>query len=387
MQRLELVATTSFGLEAVVARELAQLGYAEQRVEDGRVTFIGDEAAICRANLWLRSAERVLLKMGTFEATDFGILFDRTKELPWSDWLPADASFPVRGKSVRSGLHSVPDCQALVKKAVVENLKHAYRQEWFAETGALYAIEVSILRDQAMLTIDTTGPGLHKRGYRTLSGEAPLKETLAAALVQLSFWNNERPLIDPFCGSGTIPIEAAMIGRNIAPGLARTFSAEGWPRIDGELWEQARIEARDFATGKLQETLIGSDRDEKVLSLARYHAERAGVADNVQFEAKDFANLSTRRKYGCVICNPPYGERSGDIEQAEAIYRDMPRVFKPLDTWSVYVLTSHPEFERLVGQRADRRRKLYNGRIECAYYQYLGPRPPWQRGRNAKEEE
>ncbi|MEX2287263.1 MAG: class I SAM-dependent RNA methyltransferase, partial [Planctomycetaceae bacterium] len=209
MHRLELIATTSFGLEAVVARELAQLGYTEQHVEDGRVTFVGDEAAVCRANLWLRSAERVLLKMGTFEAGDFGTLFDRTKELPWSDWLPDDASFPVRGKSVRSGLHSVPDCQAIVKKAVVEKLKQAYHREWFAENGALYAIEVSILKDQATLTIDTTGPGLHKRGYRTLSGPAPLKETLAAALVQLSFWNSERPLIDPFCGTGTIPIEAA----------------------------------------------------------------------------------------------------------------------------------------------------------------------------------
>ncbi|MEX2287815.1 MAG: methyltransferase domain-containing protein, partial [Planctomycetaceae bacterium] len=196
-----------------------------------------------------------------------------------------------------------------------------------------------------------------------------------------------RPLIDPFCGTGTIPIEAAMIGRNIAPGLSRTFSAEVWPRIDATLWDEARVEARDLATGNLQETLIGTDRDENVLSLARYHAERAGVADNTHFEAKAFNDLSTRRKYGCVICNPPYGERSGDVHEAEAIYREMARVFKPLDTWSIYVLTSHPEFERLMGRRADRRRKLYNGRIECAYYQYLGPRPPWQRGRHAKPED
>ena len=387
MQPLELIATTSFGLEAVVARELTQLGYTEQRVEDGRVTFRGDAAAVCRANLWLRSAERVLLKMGDSEARDFGALFDQTRALPWSDWLPADASFPVRGKSVRSGLHSVPDCQSIVKKAVVESLKDAYHSDWFAESGALYGIEVSILKDRATLTIDTTGPGLHKRGYRTLSGIAPLKETLAAALVQLSYWNSERPLIDPFCGTGTIPIEAAMIGRNMAPGLNREFAAEAWPRIEPKLWEEARREARDVAIASLQETLVGTDLDENAVSLARYHAERAGVAENIQFEAKAFANLSTRRKYGCLICNPPYGERSGDLEEAEAIYRETARVFKRLDTWSKYVLTSHPEFERLVGRPADRRRKLYNGRIECAYYQYQGPKPPWQRGRRENPDE
>jgi putative N6-adenine-specific DNA methylase len=378
MSQLELIATTAFGLEAVVARELEQLGYNEQQVEDGKVTFVGDEAAVCRANLWLRSAERVLFKMAQFEATDFGMLFDETRKLAWSDWLPRDAAFPVQGKSVRSQLRSVPDCQSIVKKAIVEQMRSAYRTEWFEESGATYEIVVSILKDRATLTIDTSGAGLHKRGYRILSGVSPLKETLAAGLVQLSFWNRERPLIDPFCGTGTIPIEAALIGRNMAPGLNREFAAEGWPQIPASAWEHARTEARDLILEELPHKLLGSDIDEEAVKMARFHAERAGVGESVQFEVKRFADLSTHRKYGCVICNPPYGERSGELAEAEAIYREMDRVFKRLDTWSLYVLTSHKDFERLLGRRADKRRKLYNARIECALYQFFGPRPPWQ---------
>lgn len=377
---IELIATSAFGLEAVVARELKQLGYDEQTVEDGRVTFIADEAAICRTNLWLRSADRVLLKLGSFEALDFGELFDQTKALPWSDWLTADAEFPVRGKSVRSQLHSVPDCQSIVKKAIVEHLKAVHGQEWFEETGPRYAAEVSILKDRVTLSIDTSGPGLHKRGYRTLSGKSPLKETLAAALIQLSYWNRERPLLDPFCGTGTIPIEAALIGGNMAPGLKREFAAQRWPRICPAMWADARTEARDLATDDLPVPLIGSDIDQRVLSLARYHATQAGVADHIQLKQRAFTDVTNRRKFGCLICNPPYGERSGDLESAEALYREMPRVFGKLESWSAYVLTSHPEFESLFDRRADRRRKLYNGRIECTYYQYLGPPPPWQRG-------
>src|SRR4029078_1687109 len=230
MDRLEPVATTAFGLEAVVARELQQLGYAEQQVEDGRGTFVGDALAVCRANLCLRSAERVLIKMASLTATAFGMLFDETRKVPWSDWLPVDAAFPVQGRSVRSQLHSVPDCQSIVKKAVVEQMRSTYRCDWFAESGATYEIEVSLLKDRATLTLDTSGAGLHKRGYRTLSGQSPLKETLAAGLIQLSYWNRERPLLDPFCGTGTIPIEAALIGRNMAPGLNRQFAADSWPR-------------------------------------------------------------------------------------------------------------------------------------------------------------
>jgi putative N6-adenine-specific DNA methylase len=376
MSELELIATAGFGLEAVVARELKALGYADQQVEDGRVTFIGDEQAICRTNLRLRSAERVLLKIGSFEARDFGELFDRTIELPWAEWTDVDAAFPVRGKSVRSQLHSVPDCQRIVKKAVVESLKRIDGREWFEENGPAYGIEVSMLKDQATLTIDTSGSGLHKRGYRTLSGAAPLKETLAAALVQLSFWNPERTLVDPFCGTGTIPIEAALIARNIAPGLNRVFAAEEWPRVPPQLWDEARSEARDEERERPDIPIIATDLDEEVLSLARYHARRAGVEADIHFQQKPIAEFTTQRKYGCIICNPPYGERSGSLEQAEETYREMTRSFKDLDTWSLYVLTSHPEFERLFGRRAERRRKLYNGRIACTYFQYAGPRPP-----------
>ena len=256
MASIELIATASFGLEAVVARELKQLGYEDQTTDDGRVTFVADEAAVCRANLWLRSADRVRLKLGEFEARDFGTLFDRTNALPWSDWLPENAEFPVQGKSVRSQLSSVPNCQSIVKKAIVEKLKQQYKCDWFDENGPTCAVEVSLLKDRATLTIDTSGPGLHKRGYRTLSGAAPLKETLAAGLVQLSYWNRERPLIDPFCGTGTIPIEAALIGRNIAPGLHREFAAEQWPRIPEHLWTEARSEAQDSVTDELASPIL-----------------------------------------------------------------------------------------------------------------------------------
>lgn len=383
MPALELIATATFGLEAVVARELKQLGYEQQTVADGRIAFPGDKTAVCRTNVWLRSADRVLLKLGEFEARDFGELFDRTIELPWSDWLPANAAFPVRGKSVRSQLHSVPDCQAIVKKAVVENLKRAHRREWFEETGPLFGIEVSLVCDRVTLSIDTSGPGLHKRGYRKLTGPSPLKETLAAGLIQLSYWNRERPLLDPFCGTGTIPIEAALIGRNIAPGLEREFAAEKWPGIPRPLWDNARTEARDSIAPALRHPLVGTDRDEKVLGLARHHARNAGVEQDVRFEQRSFSELETDDEYGCLICNPPYGERSGELPELEELYREMGRTFSRLPTWSIYVLTSHARFESLARRRADRRRKLYNGGIECTYYQFLGPKPP--KAQNAGE--
>lgn len=372
---LELIATASFGLEAVVSRELKQLGYSEQTIADGRIAFVGGEAAIVRTNLWLRSADRVLLKMGEFEARDFGALFDRTTALPWSDWLPSNAAFPVRGKSVRSQLHSVPDCQAIVKKAIVESLRRTYHRQWFDENGPLFAIEVSLVRDRATLTIDTSGAGLHKRGYRTLSGPSPLKETLAAALVQLSYWNRDRPLLDPFCGTGTIPIEAALVGRNIAPGVRRNFAAEAWPRLSPRLWDEARAEARDAVTGTLPIPLVGTDRDGKVLNLAARHARQAGVEQDVRFEQRAFDELATKDEYGCLICNPPYGERSGERREVEELYRAMGGLFQALPTWSIYVLTSHTGFEALVRRRADRRRKLYNGGIECTFYQFFGPKP------------
>ncbi len=373
--KFDLIATSTFGLEAVVARELKSLGYEAKIIQPGRVLFAGDESDICRTNLWLRTADRILLRLGTFEAGDFGQLFDRTRALPWEDWLPVEAEFPVSGRSVKSQLSSVPACQKIVKKAVVERLKAAYKVEWFVETGPKFSIEVALLDNQAMLTIDTSGPGLHKRGYRPLTSKAPLKETLAAAMVLLSVWRPERPLIDPFCGSGTIPIEAALIGRNMAPGLGRTYSAEAWPKVPAALWEAARQQAREAARPDLPVRIIGTDVDEGVLGLARFHAEKAGVAADIHFQQHGFAELSSKRSYGCVICNPPYGERLGQSAEALALHRAMPDVFRRLKTWSFFILTALPDFEAVVGQSATRRRKLYNGRIECTYYQFLGPKP------------
>jgi len=373
--QLELIATSAVGLEAVVAREIKALGYETAITQTGRIVFNADEAGIARANLWLRSADRVLLRLGTFEATDFGQLFDRTYALPWEQWLGRDAAFPVNGRSVKSQLSSVPACQKIVKKAIAEKLKNAYQLDWCEETGPLYTLEVALLDDQATLTIDTSGAGLHKRGYRKLTGEAQLKETMAAALVQLSFWRPERQLVDPFCGSGTIPIEAALIGRNLAPGLNRQFAAEAWPRLPAALWDEARREARELARPDLPLRIIGTDIDAAALSLARYHAEQAGVAGDIHFQQRDFRDLTSHKPYGCVICNPPYGERMGESSEVEALYRSMPDVLRRLPTWSHYILTAWSDFETLVGQPADRRRKLYNARIECTYYQFHGPKP------------
>lgn len=378
-RRIELIATSAFGLEAVVSRELRELGYHDQKVEDGRVTFVGDELAICRCNLWLRAADRVLVKVGGFRATDFGEFFPQIENLPWHEWLEVDAKFPVAGKSVRSQLHHEPTIQSVTKKAIVESLKRHYQRHWFQESGTEYQIEVSILKDEVLLCIDTSGIGLHKRGYRASSGGAPLRETMAAALVLLSYWNRERPFLDPFCGSGTIPIEAALIGRNRAPGLSRNFLCENWPQISRQCWKEAREEARDKMLGKPQLSLIASDIDPKVLRTAQANAISAGVGSDIEFKTMDVLELKTSLEYGAIITNPPYGERLGDEESAAAIYDDMADAFEPLNHWSIYVLTSHPGFERHFRRRATRRRKLYNGRLECQYYQFLGPRPPWEK--------
>ncbi|MEE8451158.1 MAG: bifunctional 23S rRNA (guanine(2069)-N(7))-methyltransferase RlmK/23S rRNA (guanine(2445)-N(2))-methyltransferase RlmL [Thermoguttaceae bacterium] len=372
---IDLIATSTFGLEAVVARELDALGYQSKTIQPGRMLFDGTEEAICQANIWLRAADRVLVRLGQFEATDFGQLFDGTHALPWEEWIPADAEFPVNGRSIKSQLSSVPACQKIVKKAIVERLKKAHGVELLEETGPRVSIEVALLKDLVTLTIDTSGVGLHKRGYRTLAGRAPLKETLAAAMVMLSFWRPEKQLVDPFCGTGTIPIEAAMIGRNMAPGLHRQFAAECWPRIPAELWQASREQAQRAARPSLPVRIIGTDVDEEALSLARFHAREAGVADDVHFQQLDFADLTSKKDFGCVIGNPPYGQRMGEQEEVKDLYRAMPEVLRRLKTWSHYILTSHPHFEELVGQRANRRRKLYNGRIECTYFQFHGPKP------------
>jgi 23S rRNA (guanine2445-N2)-methyltransferase / 23S rRNA (guanine2069-N7)-methyltransferase len=376
MPEMDLIAATAFGLESVVARELESLGYAPTILSTGRVLFRGDFRAIARANLWLRAADRVLIRVGTFPATDFGQLFDGVKALPWEEWIAKDAAFPVDGRSVKSQLSSVPTCQKMTKKAIVDRLMGAHSVTTLPEEGHTVSVEVSLLNDIATLTIDTSGDGLHKRGYRQLIGDAQLKETLAAGLVLLSVWNPDRPLIDPFCGSGTIPIEAALIGRNIAPGLYRTFDAVEWGIIPDEVWDSADEEAKDLATGKLAYPIHGFDVSEDQLSLARHHAKRAGVADVVQFQCRDFRDLSSKLEYGCLIANPPYGTRVGRGRDIENLYRLFPEVLRRLPTWSHHIITSWDDFERLVGQEATRRRKLFNAQIECTYYQFLGPRPP-----------
>jgi len=376
MKSHELIAATAFGLEAIVKRELAALDLEGRALSPGRVHFSGTVDAICRANLWLRTADRVLIQVGRFPAADFDALFDTTRSLAWHEWLPRDAAFPVAGRSIKSQLTSVPACQRAVKKAIVEALQAAHGTTTLPETGPTYKMEVALLNDEATLTLDTTGPSLHKRGYREPGAPAPLKETLAAALVQLSFWDRERPLIDPFCGSGTIPIEAAFIGLNRAPGLGRTFAAEDWPAIEAERWEAARESARDAVLEGLPERLLGTDVDERSLRHARASAESAGVARWVHFQQRSFDALSSKRKFGCVIANPPYGRRLGEHGDWEELYRSLPEILRKLPTWSHFILTAYPNFERLVGRDADRRRKLYNGRIECTYYQFHGPRPP-----------
>ncbi|RKD33935.1 THUMP domain-containing class I SAM-dependent RNA methyltransferase [Thermohalobacter berrensis] len=376
MSEIELIATSTFGLEAVVKREVQALGYNHIKVENGKVTFKADESAIPKANLWLRSADRVLLKMGEFKALSFEELFEKTKALPWDEWITEDGEFTVTGKSIKSKLYSVPDCQSIVKKAVVEKLKTKYNREWFEETGPKFTIQVSLLKDIATLTIDTSGVGLHKRGYRVDQVEAPLKETLASAMVQLSYWNKDRLLLDPFCGSGTIAIEAAMIGKNIAPGLNRSFASEEWPRVGKKLWKEARVEAFESIDQDVRLNIIASDIDSKAIEIAKENAFEAGVDDCIKFKNMDVLDMKVKEKYGVIICNPPYGERLGERKEVQELYRRVGKKFKKLDTWSIYVLTSNEKFEKLYGKRADRKRKLYNGRIKVDYYQYYGPRPP-----------
>ncbi|MDN5322611.1 MAG: putative N6-adenine-specific methylase [Clostridia bacterium] len=376
MDKITLIATAAFGLEAVVANEVKQLGYTDVQVENGKVTFQADLKALARTNLWLRTADRVRLKVGEFKATTFEELFEQTKALPWADWIPKDGAFPVEGKSIKSQLFSVSDCQAIVKKAVVESLKGRYKVEWFEEKGAQYKIEVALLKDIATLTIDTSGAGLHKRGYRDWIGTAPLKETLAAALIQLSYWNPDRLLVDPLCGSGTIPIEAALIGQNIAPGMNRTFACEQWPVIPRTVWRECRAETHDLAQYQRKLNIIGTDFDENILKIARRNAVEAGVEEQIHFQKMSLSQWSSSKKYGVIICNPPYGERLGERKQVEDLYREMGKIFTGYDTWSYYIITSHKDFEKLFGRKANKKRKLYNGAMETHYYQYFGPPPP-----------
>ncbi|MEM6329013.1 MAG: bifunctional 23S rRNA (guanine(2069)-N(7))-methyltransferase RlmK/23S rRNA (guanine(2445)-N(2))-methyltransferase RlmL [Planctomycetota bacterium] len=371
----DLIATAAFGLEAVVARELKALGYPASIPQPGRVCFSGDAAAIARCNLWLRSAERVVIAVASFEATDFGQLFDGVAAADWSALVPRDAQLPVRGRSHKSQLSSVPACQKIVKKAIVEKLRASHGVVDLPETGPLFGVEVAMLDNTATITLDTTGVGLHKRGYRPMVGVAPLRETLAAGIVQLSYWRSGRPLLDPFCGTGTIAIEAAMLGRRIAPGLRRAFAAESWPTLPADAWPAAREEAQAQALPGLEQRLAATDVDGDALRLARRAAEAAGVAADIHFQQREFGETSSKREHGCLIANPPYGQRVGEGRAVEQLYRSLPGVLRRLPTWSHYILTAWPDFERLLGQRADRRRKLYNGRIACTLFQFHGPKP------------
>lgn len=373
MTPIKLIAPTLFGIESVTANELRRLGYSNVTVEDGRVTFIGDKQAICRSNLWIRSAERILVKIGEFSATTYDELFENTKSLPWDEWIPEDGAFPVKGYSLKSKLYSVPDCQSIIKKAVVEKLKNKYKKSWFDETGSLYQIQFSLMKDKVTLMIDTSGPGLHKRGYREKANIAPLRETLAAAMILLSRWRSDKPLFDPFCGSGTIPIEAALIGANIAPGLDREFVSQGWPQIPKKMWWDARNEAHSLIKKEKLE-IRGSDIDKESVKLSKENAYKANVDEYITFENVAVKDIKPFGDYGCIICNPPYGERMGEKHEVEQIYKQMGKAFKQFDTWSQYILTPHEDFQNHFGKIADKNRKLYNGMIKCYYYQYFGPR-------------
>jgi len=376
MGKYQIIATAAMGLEALVAKEVRALGY-DCQVENGKVVYEGDESAIARSNLWLRTADRIRIKVGEFKAYSFDELFEKTKALPWEKYLPEDAEFPVSGKSVKSKLFSVSDCQAIVKKAVVDRLQNHYKRSgWFDESGALYRIEVSILKDVATITIDATGKqALHKRGYRVDQGEAPLKETLAAALVLLTNWNPDKPFIDPFCGSGTIPIEAALIGQNIAPGFNRDFVSENWGWIPQAVWDEARNEVEDLAKYDQPLDIAGTDIDHRMVKMATENAFEAGFADLIKFKQMQVRDITTPKEYGVIVGNPPYGERIGEKSAVEQMYREMGQAFAKLDTWSIYILTSNEDFEKLYGKPATKKRKLFNGFIRTDYYQYWGKRP------------
>ncbi len=364
------------GLEAIVADEVRKLGL-ECTVDNGKVLFQGDDLAIARTNLWLRTADRIKIQIGEFKATTFDELFEKTKVLPWEQFITKDSEFPVSGKSVKSTLYSVPDCQAIVKKAIVERLKSQYRGvQWFQETGAKVPIEVAIRKDVVTLTIDTSGAGLHKRGYRIQQGAAPLKETLAAALIQLTNWTPDRPFVDLFCGSGTIPIEAALIGQNIAPGFNRDFLAEEWEMMSEGVWERAREEAEDLANYDQRLDIMGSDIQHTAVEMAKQNAQEAGLAGVIQFKQMQATDFTTTDLYGVIVSNPPYGERISDRPGVERLYQQLGQTLADLDTWSLYFITSHEEFEKHFGKIATKKRKLFNGFIRTDYYQYWGKRPP-----------
>ena len=358
------------GLEGPIAEELRRMDMDGVSAENGRVFFSGGDEAIARANICLRIGERVLIELGRFEALSFEQLFQGTRALPWESLIPADGAFPVKGYSLNSKLFSISDCQKIIKKAIVERLKSVYGIEWFPETGGLYQVQFSIMKDQVSLCIDTSGEGLHKRGYRPAHNAAPLKETMAAAMVSLSRYRGRDDFCDPFCGSGTIPIEAALIAKNRAPGLYRRFAAMSWKNLDGRLWDRERERARSLEFNGSY-NILGSDIDGYALELARENARRAGVADIIRFEKADARSFDRQTQRGVIVTNPPYGQRIMEQKEAEELYRDFGRAYAKSSNWQLYLLSAHTEFERCFGRPADKKRKLYNGMIKCDLFMYL----------------
>ncbi len=375
--KLELIATSTFGLEAPVKRELEALGFKILKSEDGKITFQGDERGIVKANLWLRCADRVQVKMAEFKALEFEDLFQQVKAIPWEEWIPPDGKFIVNGSSVKSKLSSVPACQSVSEKAIVERLREIYGIDYFEKTGALYDIKITLLKDRVTVTLDTTGPGLHKRGYRQNAVIAPIKETLAAAMINLSFWRNGRILVDPCCGSGTIPIEAAMIARNIAPGLNRNFVSEEWEAIPAKLWKEERKKAYEVIDWDSELEIYAYDIDKRAIESAKENAAEAGVEEDIIFTLGDGGKMrSDGKEGGIIVTNPPYGERIGDRESIDELYKGFNKFLKENKTWSMFAITPDKTIEEKVfGRPSDRRRKLFNGRMEVCYYQYHGQKP------------
>ncbi|RHF82329.1 class I SAM-dependent RNA methyltransferase [Roseburia inulinivorans] len=381
MRTFDLLVPCHFGLEAVLKREIYDLGYEITKVEDGRVTFEGDEEAICRANIFLRTAERVMIQVGRFKATTFEELFQGIKNLPWEEYIPEDGKFWVKkASSINSKLFSPSDIQSIAKKAMVERMKQKYHKEWFKEDGAAYPVRIFLLKDEVTVALDTSGDSLHKRGYRTMTSKAPLTETLAASLIMLTPWRKDRILVDPFCGSGTFPIEAAMIAANVAPGMNRDFTAEEWTNlIDRKLWYECVKEAEDMIDTTVKVDIQGYDIDGDVIKAARENAKRAGVEHMIHFQQRAVADLSHPKKYGFIITNPPYGERLEDKADLPELYSQIGQAYQRLDSWSMFLITSYTETEKYIGRKADKNRKIYNGMLKTYFYQFLGPKPPKKR--------
>ena len=378
MRKFELIAPCHFGLEAVLKKEIIDLGYDVTLVEDGRITFFGDEEAVSRANVFLRSAERILIKVGSFHAETFEELFQGTRSLPWEEFIPSDGKFWVaKAASVKSKLFSPSDIQSIMKKAMVERLKGVYHVSWFEEDGAPFPVRVFLMKDEVTVGLDTTGESLHKRGYRKLTAKAPIAENLAASLIMLTPWRGDRILVDPFCGSGTFPIEAAMMAASMAPGMNRSFTAEEWPSVVGKRnWYDAVDEAREMVDLQIETDIQGYDIDDAMVSIARENAKLAGVDKLIHFQRRPLSQLSHPKKYGFLITNPPYGERLEEKSALPALYKEIGERYASLDSWSMYLITAYADAERYIGRKADKNRKIYNGMMKTYFYQFMGPKPP-----------